>query len=999
MASESGCGLYGYELNNDELVLNDTTKVKALALQGGDVKMMAGTFDTVTLDGANGRSSFEMNGGTVETVESSNGLVVLNSGTVTRATLTDSEIQVYGGSITTLRLNGDAVEPEDNSWSVTARIDGGEVDTVHATAAMIELLNGTITELYADGGDIELLGGNIAAAELEEISATENDPGVSVVLSVEGGEVENLNVTGSTVGSAAVILRSGEVTNLTQTGGEVALLGDKTDKIVGFATVYDTQVTIQGGEIGSLVSSIGWTEIQNGKFESITLDGTEASIQNGIITNGVKIIDSNPEDGNYADVFITGGTISADSASAAITVNAVVEPVDEPSPNVRIDKSSINDDITPVVIDGGDKTAILVQSGVVRVDTTGMIETSDGTEEAVESKHTKIKAKSVDDFVRVSSSEDVFAHAYTVYVDEAGEMNEVDLSNASTLYETEGEGYVLKSARESLRSLVDMAEDGDTVAIKKDMVRTEDDTPSIADISVGYDKNVEVVLDLNGHKLAIGEVYVNEGSELTIIDSQSSGLLDCDWFQNNGVMNLNAIDIDVNSIYNMGTMNIEETDITSSTGNSDEESSFYNYGVLTANGGEWSLLNEGGGSWNYGEMTLADVTVDTNHPIYSSSVSEGVSAELNIVGGKITGDADVLIESSDILNISGGAELMKNRIDSIQALLVVSGGTANIGGSGDPVVLSSTSGSGGALICNMYYGAHDVGDGVTWKSTINLENVQIDSGENSAVHLLAGHSLIVGSNVSITSESEYGAIWCDAISDDNNDYIDLGSPIKLNGGTITNSHAEAGVINQHSSDYEEIENWTSYYSTILLASDSNSMATLKSGSTSCSAKNVNELAEEGLITNSYDYDLGSGNGKTEYMTYTPSNALQTSSVSLMSLRPTQNPDAELEGDLIGGDLPEDNEDNLGGSGNDDVIGDSSDDDDDSNNTSSGNIETATGADATEKEDNTETASGGNATGNGEPMTGAPAAIPLAAALLGIWMSMPKEYKRRNRKEC
>ncbi|MBQ6857564.1 MAG: hypothetical protein IJO13_10740, partial [Lachnospiraceae bacterium] len=63
------------------------------------------------------------------------------------------------------------------------------------------------------------------------------------------------------------------------------------------------------------------------------------------------------------------------------------------------------------------------------------------------------------------------------------------------------------------------------------------------------------------------------------------------------------------------------------------------------------------------------------------------------------------------------------------------------------------------------------------------------------------------------------------------------------------------------------------------------------------------------------------------------------------------------------------------------------------------IETATGADATEKEDSTETASDGNATGDGEPMTGAPAAIPLAAALLGIWMSMPKEYKRRNGKEC
>ena len=124
----------------------------------------------------------------------------------------------------------------------------------------------------------------------------------------------------------------------------------------------------------------------------------------------------------------------------------------------------------------------------------------------------------------------------------------------------------------------------------------------------------------------------------------------------------------------------------------------------------------------------------------------------------------------------------------------------------------------------------------------------------------------------------------------------------------------------------------------------------------------------------------------EYLAYTSSNALQTSSVSLMSLRPTQDPEAELEGDLIEGDLPDDNDD-LGGS------------DDDDDNTSSDNIGTGTDTNATEDESNTETASGGNATGNGDPMTGSPAAIPLAAALLGIWMSMPKEYKRRNRKEC
>ena len=120
----------------------------------------------------------------------------------------------------------------------------------------------------------------------------------------------------------------------------------------------------------------------------------------------------------------------------------------------------------------------------------------------------------------------------------------------------------------------------------------------------------------------------------------------------------------------------------------------------------------------------------------------------------------------------------------------------------------------------------------------------------------------------------------------------------------------------------------------------------------------------------------------------------------MSLRPATSSDAETatDSDAIEGDLPEDNDDNLGGSGDDDVIGDSSDNNDDDD-TSSGNIGTGTDTNATEQDGNTETASGGNATGNGDPMTGSPAAIPLAAALLGIWMSMPKEYKRRNRKEC
>ena len=540
------------------------------------------------------------------------------------------------------------------------------------------------------------------------------------------------------------------------------------------------------------------------------------------------------------------------------------------------------------------------------------------------------------------------------------------------LFQEDTDGsYILKQASEYLGTLVSTAQIGETIVLNNDVSRNGNTSPE--DIAV-ENKN-RVILDLNGHEISTNAIFVNDFAELTIIDSKSTGSLECSWIQNESTLNLDGINVVTDYISNTGTMTITNTDIVAVGGNNDESYGVFNSETMTVDGGNWVLdyLK------NYDTMSLSDVQVEVNGDIQNDG-------DMTITSGELIGNGRTLITNmSGNLLLTDGVEMSMTgtQTEYIDAVITAWTGTVQVGDEdGDPITIDED-GCGYAVIYAMVT-PHTMNVS-EWDDKIILENVEIDSGEGSAIHLRFGYELVVGKGVELTSNSRYGTVCCDAAESADTAGL-YENPFKFNGGKIINEDTNAGAINQHKEAQRNVfSDW--------LFSDE-----IKT-----------ELISDspfGIVTNSeYLWDI---NGDIEcdddgnyVIVYTASNAIPLQSTSLMSLRPATPSDAETatDSDAIEGDLPEDNEDNLGGSGNDDVIGDSSDDDDDSDNTSSGNTETATDADATEKEDSTETASDGNAAGNGEPMTGAPAAIPLAAALLGIWMSMPKEYKRRNGKEC
>lgn len=1027
---QSDLGLYGgtLEIMQGSALKNSAgNDISDLVLEGGDVDVLAGTFTSATVESGcltlNNDASFgtvtvsdvnapENTGGTAPLQDS----LLMNGGTVTSLDVIKGLATVSGGNVGTAGLGVD-----NNNNVSSLNISGGTVETANINSGALNVsLTGNVESVNGYQGSVNVKGGMIGTATMEGA---------------------NLNLTG---GSVEVVEQSaGQFAMQTNSYAESVTLRD------------DATADIAGGEITEL-----------------TVDSAQnIEMSDGVIADGMKVSGTAPQ------ISISGGTINAVNADAAIEVDATVGGTDTVTPNVIIQKdSTTGNDGVDVVIDGGAKTAILVNAGVVEADITDMV---DSDVPAVES--VIIKADSKDNIVKTADSGNNPAYVYVPYnsYDPSDSAN-VNIDDTIHTLLHEENGFVLRMVDDGLQYLVAQAEENDTVQLKDNTEIAANPNSDEVALTVSDENGKAVTIDLNGHVLWIESLAIEENNSLKVIDSKETGTFSYAAIYNSGELTFEsvAIDSDDGSILNNsadcsviidgGTWNlwnvdndasiiVNDAEVTQGEAYPDVYSRFYNAGNLVIDSGEWYIAN----IENYGKVSMTDVdgTIEYFYNSggaeaantvaefsldggewkigdstgYNSNYNEGIMVitdavidlstivhninTLTISGGSINGTADLLIDTRGELNISNGTELTMDSITEMQAMIVVTSGIANIGGEGNPVELTCGSGSGSAVISNVYLGGQSSEDEGEWISTINLTNAKIAAGQNSAVHLSAGRELIINSDVEITSESEYGAIWCDAISNNNNDYIGLGSPIKLNGGTITNKHDKSGVINQNyfygsieSINPEDIAVSLTQIKTEMLDGRDNCYSTVLVPSvdqikTTLVAERGNGVKDEfgstiadllTVISNSYVVYYGEGDHVVEYLAYTSSNALQTSSVSLMSLRPTQNPDAELEGDLIEGDLPEDNDD-LGGSGADDVIGDSSDNDDDD--TSSDDIETSTDSDATEREDSTETASDGNATGNGEPMTGAPAAIPLAAALLGIWMSMPKEYKRRNRKEC
>ena len=933
-------------------------------------------------------------------------------------------INVESGS--ELRVNG------------TLKTDGNVVNNGMITNTSMNTLDigGTLTN--NDGAEINNTGRIVTTGGLNNTGDVYNFGTIEGTLGLTGGslslfEGSVLDSTPLTIDGSVLNLYGSELSSVTvQNNGELVMY----DGTVAMLDATNANVEIHGGEI----SSVAFTE-------------TMATMFGGTVTNGMVVdgdIPRDEEDNALPSLFIMGGTINSGSSDAAILVNMSVDTANSDIPNVIIASDVSGDNKITIDAESESASAIKVLSGQVEVD-----EGSLGTS-------LFLKAKNLDNIVNGREAlEDMYVSIYALTGE--NNDNFMDLTMTHSLYANEGEGgYLLKVVEPGLQDLIDRASSGETIQTiqMKGNDRTErsysvDSGNIVLDLngnildcggfSVGEDAVLKVIDTKNNGTWTISGILENS-SELTLESVEVNTTI----LRNYGNMEINKTDVSCMVVDGDVTAEIENSGtMTANEGTWTIEGTFWNYGTAKLNDLNVTLytlenysteqadvdeisetesednynliINDG--TWTFGEPNIEVVDNYNNGSMFMSGVDVIFTVAplqnfgiLDIEGGSFSDNENAeedtyaphtLIDSSGTLNVEGATFTRdKKNMFNGQSLLAVGYGKAKISGgsfsiSGDDVAADEW--YYGSTLIMARASATSVEDEAVWSGTIMLDSVTLDSGTDemiSAIYLYPGFQLIIEDGTVITSSSKYGAIWCEAASDDY--YIEYGSytPIKLNGVTITNTYEGAGVINQHSQSYSQGNEWEEFYSTMLLPNGIISATLSTSSNASYTDLDVSVLAQKGLITNSY---ISEGSetepGVIKYMVYTPSNA--TASVSLMSLRPATPSDAETvtDSDAIEGDLPDENDDNLGGSGNDDVIGDSSDDDDDSNNTSSGNIETATGADATEKEDNTETASGGNATGNGEPMTGAPAAIPLAAALLGIWMSMPKEYKRRNGKEC
>jgi len=1019
-------------LENNGYVGNAGVIVSDLALVSGTFEIQSGS--VLYLDETN-----ETNDTPIENLTLTDGVLSIADGSFD-VTANAGTVSVQGGNIGELKLN-----------DANAEISGGSVDIITANNSSINLNAGTIDTLNLDRGKVNVEGGVLSNVTLAEIVGPSGPDGAAEEeLNVTGGEV-----TTATVYGGAVTLSGGCVGTLTQedntlniendayienlvvnataviTGGEIqtAVFGDIAPDISGgvidSATMNGITPNITGGTINELELIDGGLELSEtnvalgdvvvrgtrtldnaddlafimdaGTVSSITLDGVAGILSDGTVKNGIVL------KGTDTQLTLEGGNIYAGLADAALLVDVEEGEVTEgfvdmyTGAHVYIWQDNIpyGNDVTQterdqaaaedadVIIDGEGKTAIQVNKGAVSVDITDK-----------EYYSVTIKAENCDNFVNVAGAQDV-ASAYVPYEEYLFFQNESYMS-----YLIDGEDYILRNIARNFENILIKVEAGETVEMKQDeKLVSEDGMYYELEIPRVANDAEPIVLDLNGYTLEAYIELTNDGNlteteaattkyKLKICDSDSSGMLTGSL----AVGDFNELTLENINYENPYAIRNYEGILNVIGGNyvgddssgGDYEPLFINYGgTINVEGGTFT-----GPAALFRNIMIDSMTPDSGTITLKDAECDGLAVysegngSIVVEGGTYRSTYEMFSIYDGNLSITDGAELyIESDMEGAGCAIGVAGTDVVIGDSDSDTVMIY-----GELADSDGYGPFaTVIDANIYPTDsmniIRLENVTIDGGDGPVACLDYSYQVIIGDNVELTSASRWGTLVCERTRDSS----DLGSPIvfesSVNSRVENTSDSGVGVVNQ------------------ALYVGSVETELLVFGDSELNYLYENEDDAVAKVTSS-QYD--STEDIVRYAPYGEDPLTWTPPVtmSLLSLRPASPSDAEeaTDSDAIEGTLPEDSDGDLDGSGDDDVIDDSSDNDDDDD-TSSDSIGTATDADATEDENSIDTATDADAADNGEPMTGSPAAIPLAAALLGIWMSMPKEYKRRNRKEC
>ncbi|EEB82811.1 beta strand repeat-containing protein [Roseobacter sp. GAI101] len=280
------------------ITVDGTLTVTSVTNQNGAQLIVnddAGVLTTGVINGAVINSAdFDLDGGSVGSLENNGGTADLNGGSITgTTTVADGTVTNAGATLTgQTSTSGTGTFTQTAGTSGAVQNSGGTVNLDGGTAASLENTATAGTSTVTDGqvtGTTTIAGGSVVVngttgGAVELAGTTTLTDGT---LTLTAGDVAGLVNQGTTGGATEITVTAGNVASLTNTSGETLLNGGT---VAGTTTVADGTVTNAGATLTGQTSTSG-----TGTFTQTA--GTSGAVQN------------------------SGGTVNLDGGTAASLEN------------------------------------------------------------------------------------------------------------------------------------------------------------------------------------------------------------------------------------------------------------------------------------------------------------------------------------------------------------------------------------------------------------------------------------------------------------------------------------------------------------------------------------------------------------------------------------------------------------------------------------------------------------------------------------------------------
>ncbi len=709
--------LYGSK--EDEQGNKGLLNIDNLTIAGGEAELVDVNLETINVD--NGQliisNGTEIGTITVSATQDGMGIVTLNGGSVTTIEADNGQVIVDSGNVGTIKTQS-AGNGTGTTTAANITVNGGTVETAQIDSASLTVNGGTITtanattQLRVTNGYIETLNTSARRAV------------------VSGGTIQNATVT-----AGEVDMTNGNVGTFTVEGATVDVSGGTADRM----QVTDCALTIDGTFAAGSVSSedsnlyigqgytgtIGTLEI-NGNYVNENVDLPASSIAGGTVTDGVVV------SGTDTLLEITGGTLRAENAEAALTINV--------TRSTGTSDGVDNVYLGTCTIDGQDKQAIVLESGVVFM--------SEPDSSEMTPYWPTIRANDPKNLISAAYSEDTMLLCGEEAIDADTYLNYKEVNGQAEL----------SSTHLNLSYALSGASAGEVVLVH------ENDNFPVYEIVDIYEGTAEkpVVLDLNGQNLTTDTVWtIYDGAALEVRDSVGGGNLYINQIMVEESANLmidgveltvpDNYDISGDSCYfeNYGTITYKDVNATL-------YKDLLNYGAMTIENGTY--VGRSVCISNYGELSLTGELVFENLTDYDTEMFEAISQQggsTTIYDSEIV--CDLLDEYSYFLSVSpyendetaeeATVIISNSRVDSgiAVAIIISDGATLTVD---DNSILTSKNSSFGTIVYN--HNQEDVEETILFLKDGVIENtgVSTDDSSFSAIYIYASTPTYYPANVS-----------------------------------------------------------------------------------------------------------------------------------------------------------------------------------------------------------------------------------------------------------